>query len=125
MAMTTERTASGIVVRLSGEVSSRDLVEASAHLDHFDLNGPTLPRLIDARRVTGIGTSYPEMAGFAEVRARSSPAQDTRTAILVDSDAAFGIATLYQGLLSTDRLEVKVFREQPEALAWLGMNSLE
>lgn len=43
----------------------------------------------------------------------------SRTAIVVDSDLAYGLGRMYEVVGAGERFEVRVFREARDAMAWL------
>ena len=57
-----------------------------------------------------------EIASFAS----SADAAPARVAMLVGQDLSFGVSRMYGAYRENTLTEVKVFRHEPEALAWLN-----
>jgi hypothetical protein len=115
-----ERHSTIVEVTLSGFIAIIDLSDIAGALDDIDRATPGLNRLVDTSGVTGVGLGFTTMMRFAEERARWSPAEHVRTAIVAPSDQAFGFGRMFQELLQ-QRITVRVFRDRGEALEWLGL----
>jgi hypothetical protein len=81
---------------------------------------PMLPRLIDCREMSTLLPTSDLKALAAELQmTQLETAVRGRYAILVSSDVAFGIARMYGAFVQDALLDLLVFRNADEAVAWL------
>ena len=84
--------------------------------------GLSYPELIDARGA-GIEFTPPEVREVVDLLRRlGTESRLGPTAVLVSSDAAFGIISMLE-MLVEDVCEIKPFRDESEARAWLASKS--
>jgi hypothetical protein len=84
--------------------------------------GLAYPELVDARGA-GINITSSEVRQIVELlRTMGHQARMGPTAILVSSDLAFGLVRMVE-MLVDDCCEVKPFRDEAEARAWLASKS--
>ncbi len=84
--------------------------------------GLSYPELVDARGA-GIEFTPSEVREVVELlRQLGTESRLGPTAVLVSSDAAFGIIRMLE-MLVEDVCEIKPFRDEPEARAWLATKS--
>jgi hypothetical protein len=103
-----------------GPVSYADVKDHIAQ----ERRGHGLPyrEFIDARG-SGPNISPAEVRRIVELlRDLSRESQLGRTAVLVSSDYAFGVARMFEMLLE-DVFELRAFRDEQEARAWLAENA--
>jgi hypothetical protein len=82
--------------------------------------GATLPRLVDCREMSTLLSTSDLKALAAEQQATQLETDvPGRYAILVTSDVAFGIARMYGAFVEDGLLDLRVFRDADEAMAWL------
>lgn len=109
-----------IEIRFFGEVSIEDLLGLAQRCAQVGLVTADLPRLADATGVSGIRLLYGELASFAASRWRSSrPGRAKTTAVVVDSDLAYGVARMYDAVLDDPQHRLQIFRDREAALRWL------
>jgi len=105
-------------MEIEGEVSGE---EVRAHIEalHADpLYHPELGGLIDARRITSLPDSD-ELREFARLALASGASRQTRRAVLVDSDVAYGLARMLEAYSAEGPTEYRPFRRHEDALQWL------
>ncbi|HTE18417.1 MAG TPA: hypothetical protein VK689_08550 [Armatimonadota bacterium] len=79
---------------------------------------PEMRQLVDARRITSVEATS---AGIREM-ARSLPfTRESRMALVVSTDAAFGVARMFQNLVDHSGEQMLVVRDICEATRWLGL----
>jgi hypothetical protein len=81
-------------------------------------------RFCDLSRLEAIQLSLAEVEQLGERRSLFNPNQvRVKSAFLATNPLAFGIARMYQQLLNSPRIEVRVFSELDVAAEWLGVQS--
>lgn len=95
--------------------------ELRTHLTAFSNDPrfrPNFHQLADFREVTDLAVT----SSGVRYLARESPfTGGSRRALVVSSDAAFGLGRMFQILDDESAPEVEVFRDLDDALAWLGL----
>ncbi len=77
------------------------------------------PRLADLRTVRKVPLRASDILGAVELRRAQVLPNDIRTAILVSLPLQVGYARMFQTLLNHRQIEVRIFSDEAEALAWL------
>lgn len=122
MTVVTSRRSRITVVTCSGVLSQEMLRDIAACIDEDKAAGGYQPVLIDLRTVETTDVGYAEMSNHAERRARDITVDSThRQAILVALPVLFGLGRMYALLRGRPHLEIEVFTDETEALAWLGV----
>jgi hypothetical protein len=116
-----ERVGDVASVRFSGDLVFTDLFDVAGQLEQLDRINGVLPRLIDAREVTGVGLGFQDMSRFVERLQTFVPDHPVKTAIIANSDVAFGFARMFASLRHDSMFVTQAFRDEQEALAWLGL----
>jgi hypothetical protein len=76
-----------------------------------------MPGLIDCRRVKSLFSIADLRRTAADLRAR--PEIRGRAAVLATSNLVYGLLRMYEVFSDGDPVEIRVFRQPEEALAWL------
>ena len=80
-------------------------------------------RFCDLTRLEGIQLSSEDVLKLANRRRAFNPNDIwVKTAFLATSPLAFGVARLYEQLLNSSRIEVRVFSDLESAADWLAVN---
>ena len=103
-------------VTFEGHITLPDILAA---IDALSLDGAygSRCRLWDFRGCT-MDLSGEELREIAEVGAERDE-EPGRVALLADSDLIYGLGRMYEVIRSSPSAEYRVFRTEPEALAWL------
>lgn len=111
-----------VEIVIAGEVNESEL---SAAFDrYFSESWSALPLgLLDLRDLVATDMSAPLIREVARrVGNDVDPRLDSgKFAIIAARDYLFGMARMYEILRSDSPVEVRVFRDRPEALQWLGI----
>ena len=94
-----------------GERLARDPEVKYAVHELVDLSGVALDSAVSAEGVRRLADFWRDREGVLQ--------STTRVAIVAPNDAAFGMARMYQLIREGGPDEIQVFRERPEAEAWL------
>lgn len=111
-----------LMVRMHGEVTDDDILGYAGHATH----GLELPgkyhELIDLRDITVPRASTQSVRRVARMfeDAERDPV-GVKIAFVATSDAAYGLARMYQALRDSSPVQMRVFREMAQARAWLGL----
>jgi hypothetical protein len=105
-------------MEVEGEVSSEEVRACIEALRADPLYRPEYGGLIDARRVTSLPLPE-ELLDLARLAAASGAICRTRRAVIVDSDAADGLARMFGAYSAEGPTEYRPFRHHAEALDWL------
>jgi hypothetical protein len=111
-----------VEIVVAGDVTDAELSGAADRF--FSETWSALPLgLLDLREVAVTDVSsrlIHEAAGRAESRV-DPRLESGKFAIIAARDLLFGMARMYEILRSDSPVEVRVFRDRPEALRWLGI----
>jgi hypothetical protein len=110
----------GIVhTTVSGEIGASDIIAALEELFRHPDYRPGLIGLADLRSYTWRS----EMSDIRRVAqfmiANGKKIGRSRTAIVVSSDYSYGMSRMYEAFAAASPIEVKIFRDMDEAVAWL------
>lgn len=107
-----------IITVLEGVLSDRDLLQTEVvRADPaFD---PAYDQLVDARKVTAIEATS---AAVRQLALTDPFGPGSRRAIVVSSDAAFGVARMFQNLVDGGGEQMVVVRDMNEAARWLALD---
>ncbi len=107
-----------VFTEASGVVTDSDLIECQKQLRDDPEFEPDFRQLADCRAIDEVGVTR---EGVEEASSRSPFSQGSLRAIVVSSDAAFGMARMFENLRHEARDEIRVFREAEKARRWLGL----
>lgn len=111
-----------LVVAFSGVITKSELLKGAQEMAELEAREPVTPsRLNDLTAVTDLEIEFETMHQFSLLRKESPLKNATRSAIVVSNDLQFGFARMYQTMNGNPQLEIRVFRDQAEALAWLEL----
>ena len=111
--------ARGLVIsRAWGVLTDDDLLGRARTLAHDPRIRPDMRQLSDFREITELKV---HSATIREMVALSPFGTGARRAVIVGSDASYGMARMYQLLQDTTPESVDVYRELEPALAWLEL----
>lgn len=105
-----------------GELSDEDLRALYVRIRADPAFDPSFPEVCDLRSVTRITTSVETFRFLAQSRIFLPGA---RRAFVVGREVDFGLARLFQAYSEAEGGTVEVFRNMPDAEAWLGLGREE
>ena len=106
-----------------GSVSLDDIMSYYFEVERMDLNPQhsVLANFTEA----DINLNYDDVSLMASRRRNVFRKADSmKIAVVAKVDFVFGIARMYEALLSDERFEVKAFRDRAKALQWLGISDV-
>lgn len=108
-------------IRVTGVVTDADLQQITVDAARIEAERAVTPsRLVDLHAVTGLQIGFPEIFALAQWR-RSLPVKNpVRTAIVVATDAQYGMARMFQTLNTHPQITLEIFRDRTAAEAWLA-----
>jgi len=110
-----------VLTQAWGVLTDSDILAHKEALLSDPAFGPHLSELSDVRRIERLDVTP---AGVRAMVAHDATQSDRlgghRLALLVDADAVFGMARMYQILGDRERDHVGVFRTEADATAWLA-----
>jgi hypothetical protein len=120
-----------VVARGNGTLTGADIFGYQREVwSRPDVRG--YDELVDMSGVSEIVTTSPASDNFRALATESAeadvPERPTKFAIVAGEELAFGLARMYQvyrGLERKSTKQVEVFRTLPEALVFLGVESIE
>jgi hypothetical protein len=107
-------------VRGHGVLRDEDLLSFQDRLREDAQFEPGLDQIHDYREIRELAVSAEGIRAAAERRPKFEA--PVRRAVVVASDAAYGLARVFQTRREGTGGEVRVFRAWDEALAWLGLS---
>jgi hypothetical protein len=111
-----------VVCRNWGPASAKDYEQLLRTLTSSPEVGPDTRVLMDFSAVDVSGVTAADMEQVADIRSRFAGDRMTRAAMVVgpDSPLRYGLGRMFQAhLTSQAKIEVRVFEEFDEAMAWL------
>jgi hypothetical protein len=110
-----------VVTICSGRVTLEDVRANCQGIKANPEFRPDFRQFIDLSKASELNLRYQDLNQLAEVHDPFS--DDAKRALLGPTTLSFGIGRMYGTILN--RPGFQVFRSQPEALAWLGLNEVE
>ena len=113
----------GVFAKASGVVTAAEIEAAKA--DAVQASGATGERtylLVDTGEATDFGGGAPQIQGIAHSSVRLAPLMfrpGARAAIVAPSDAAFGLARMWEVYMRGSGLITRVFRSLADARIWV------
>jgi hypothetical protein len=110
-----------INVTLRGEVTSRDLLRYAKEVSDLEAASPASRNLIT--ELTGISAwnlSSAEMHEFTTVRSTTVLKNRVKSALVATRNLDYGMARMFELMMKHPNIEVRVFRDIPSAVEWLG-----
>jgi hypothetical protein len=108
-----------VIATFFGDASLADAEGCVAQLQHDPRHSPSLARVYDCRAVTRM-PPVSELRMVAELFRRSvDPTVPVRRALVVKPGAYFGLGRMLQALLDLIGLELNVFSDFDDAVAWV------
>ncbi len=108
-------------VNCSGTFTGDDLVRLADDADKVESGRASLPnRLTDLRGVTTVNLRFDDMQQFVRKRQAKIFPNDLKSAVIATDALHHGFARMFQTLLDHPQIAVRIFRNEPEALAWLS-----
>jgi len=115
-----------VFVNIADTVTFEQLVMYLKSLSQ-DLNyRPPMKKLVDFRKCRKLDLTQEQAEKFAALnRELSSSFTDERCAIVAPGDLEYGMSRAHEMYLSGSGIDIRVFRQLPEALDWLGIEHSE
>lgn len=111
-----------VFTRLEGVVGDEDVLAYVREFRDDPDFGTGYAGLIDASGLERIEVTSQGVRDVAHLTTRIEEVlRGARVAIVAGTDAAFGMARMYQGVRVDAPYEIQVFREVAEARRWLGL----
>jgi hypothetical protein len=111
-----------LTVRMKGIVGDDDLIGYAEAITRDDAIDPKHDELIDLRELARPAASTDTLRHVASIfRDHERQPEAVRVAFVAASDAAFGLARMYQAFRAESRTALQVFRDVNEAREWLGL----
>jgi hypothetical protein len=108
------------IVRLEGEITGQQLLEAACQIGEREAALPvTYSRLVDLSRATAVNLNFSVLAELSKVRELAKLKNPIKSAIWASNPVQYGFARMYQTLSQNPNLEVQVFNDLESADAWL------
>jgi len=109
-----------IRVTLSGVLTDQDLETIASAADDIERDTNPVPhRLTDMTGVTEVRIGYPDVKTLANHRRVIEFPNDFKSAIVVGTPVQQGMARMFQTLNDNPRITIRIFDDEPAALAWL------
>lgn len=111
-----------LLVRMSGIVTDEDVLAYAEMITSDETLDPAHDELIDLREIeTPLATTRTLRRVADLFRSFERQPESVKVAFIATSDAAYGIARMYQAFRAESAAEMRVFREMDEARSWLDL----
>lgn len=109
-----------IQFRVSGVVQLEDLLAAAREVQAIEAAAPVTPhRITDLSAAEDLDMTFSKMADFAALRRAACLKNKVRSAIVATMQVQVGFARMFQTLNDHPQIEIRIFDNHPEAMAWL------
>lgn len=110
-------------VRMFGLVTDDDVLDYAEAITGDDSLDPVHDELIDLRELDTPDASTDTLRRVADIfRKYERQPESVKVAFIATSDAAYGIARMYQAFRAESAADMRVFRSSEDAHAWLGLD---
>jgi len=114
-----DRDAGIVRTRLSGQFSAPEVTAYRDRLLSDPDYRPGMLGFVDCREIESLPSADALQLLALEITRRQNTVGTTRVAVVVASEAAYGLMRMYEVYTAATSIKVKVFREEAEALSWL------
>jgi hypothetical protein len=109
-----------LIVEVEGRVVPDDVVRYRTRLLADSDFSPGMNTLVDCREASTDGFNASDLQFLAnDIASRRRLLGRAKCAVLVSTDAAYGLLRMYEAYTLESPVEVRVFRDEDEALAWV------
>jgi hypothetical protein len=103
-----------------GKVGATELAQALVYADDIEREfGLTPDRLTDLTQIEDAQLSFAELAPLARRRRMQVFKNPYRSAVVAAKPFQFGLARMFQSMVTTESMELQIFNDEASALAWL------
>lgn len=111
-----------LFVDFSGEINEAELVDAARKLAADPSIPPGRRELVDLSGIEATDVTAAALRRVAHIYAETDVRpEESRVAIVAPGDLYYGLSRMYEAFREPSPLEIRVFRDLPEARAWLGI----
>ena len=114
-----DRGAGVVRTKLSGQFSAAEVTAYRDQLLSDPDYRPGMLGFVDCREIESLPSADTLQLLALEIARRQDAVGATRVAVVVASEAAYGLMRMYEVYTAATSIKVKVFREEATALAWL------
>jgi hypothetical protein len=111
-------------IRLSGCININDLSQGLAEIEKLEDSFEITPnRIVDLTQVTDVDLPFETVKQLAARRKAKVFKNPVKTAVIAPRAVHIGFASMLQSLIPHPQMEVRVFRNAPDAIAWIAQNT--
>jgi len=114
-----DRDAGIVHTKLSGQFSAEEVTAYRDRLLGDPDYRPGMLGFVDCREVESLPSASTLQLLALEISRRQEAVGSSRVAVVVASEAAYGLMRMYEVYIASTSIKVKVFRDEAEALSWL------
>jgi len=114
-----DRDAGIVRTRISGQFSAAEVTAYRDQLFSDPDYHPGMLGFVDCREVEALPSADTLQLLALEITRRQEAVGATRVAVVVASEAAYGLMRMYEVYTAATVIKVKAFRDEAGALAWL------
>jgi hypothetical protein len=115
-----------VIVNITDTVTFEQMVTHLISLSKDPLYQPPMNKLVDFRKCRKYELTRDQAEKFAVLnRELSNFFLNEKCAIVAPKDLEYGMSRVHEMYISDSGLDIQVFRQLPEALDWLGIDSIE
>jgi hypothetical protein len=85
-------------------------------VDNLELSN----RIEDMRNLHDVSIGFKELLSFTQILEKMEIPQTVKSAILTGSPLQYGIARMFQTILSHSQMKIQVFTDEEKARSWLS-----
>jgi len=114
-----DRDAGIVQTKVSGQFTAEEVTAYRDRLLSDPDYRPGMLGFVDCREVESLPSTSTLQLLALEITRRQEAVGPTRVAVVVASEAAYGLMRMYEVYTASTPIRIKTFREEAEALSWL------
>lgn len=110
-----------ILLSYSGKVTRGEVMQSAAGIVRLEATFARHPDLLaDLSAITERETDYETLSAVGVERQQRVFPNDWRQAMVATTQVSFGLARMFQTLVESRQIEIRIFATRDEALGWLA-----
>lgn len=110
-----------LTLRFLGRIEAKDLVEGTLAIEEIEASSPTAPdRIFTFADGSELAVGFEAIEAVAIMRNSARLKNGIRTAVVATGELQFGMARMFQSLVTNPQITIRIFRDPESATSWLA-----